>query len=69
MFLSNTATAAMMLTFLTPVLRSLPADGKGKIALANASETYGMIMSQFVIGMILSVMLNFKDYHTQQLPV
>ena len=34
MFLSNTATAAMMLTFLTPVLRSLPADGKGKIALA-----------------------------------
>ncbi len=34
MFLSNTATAAMMLTFLTPVLRSLPADGKGRIALA-----------------------------------
>lgn len=34
MFLSNTATAAMMLTFLTPVLRALPADGKGKIALA-----------------------------------
>ena len=34
MFLSNTATAAMMLTFLTPVLRSLPADGKGKTALA-----------------------------------
>lgn len=34
MFLSNTATAAMMLTFLTPVLKSLPADGKGKVALA-----------------------------------
>ena len=34
MFLSNTATAAMMLTFLTPVLKSLPADGKGKIGLA-----------------------------------
>ncbi|MDE7127770.1 MAG: anion permease, partial [Bacteroidales bacterium] len=34
MFLSNTATAAMMLTFLAPVLRSLPADGKGKIGLA-----------------------------------
>ena len=34
MFLSNTATAAMMLTFLTPVLKALPADGKGKIALA-----------------------------------
>lgn len=36
MFLSNTATAAMMLTFLTPVLKVLPADGKGKIALAMA---------------------------------
>ncbi len=36
MFLSNTATAAMMLAFLTPVLRALPADGKGKIALALA---------------------------------
>lgn len=36
MFISNTATAAMMLTFLTPVLKSLPADGKGKIALALA---------------------------------
>ena len=36
MFMSNTATAAMMLAFLTPVLRSLPADGKGRIALALA---------------------------------
>ena len=34
MFISNTATAAMMLTFLTPVLRTLPADGKGKTGLA-----------------------------------
>ena len=36
MFMSNTATAAMMLTFLAPVLRDLPADGKGKIGLALA---------------------------------
>lgn len=36
MFLSNTATAAMMLTFLAPVLKSLPANGKGKINLAMA---------------------------------
>lgn len=36
MFLSNTATAAMMLTFLAPVLKSLPANGKGKICLALA---------------------------------
>ncbi|MBQ0062160.1 MAG: SLC13 family permease [Bacteroidaceae bacterium] len=36
MFLSNTATAAMMLTFLAPVLKSLPANGKGKVCLALA---------------------------------
>ena len=36
MFISNTAPAAMMLTFLTPVLKALPADGKGKIGLALA---------------------------------
>lgn len=29
MFVSNTATAAMMLTFLTPVFAALPANGKG----------------------------------------
>ena len=34
MFMSNTATAAMMLTILSPVLASLPEGGKGKIALA-----------------------------------
>ena len=33
MFVSNTATAAMMLTFLTPVFAELPANGKGRIAL------------------------------------
>ena len=33
MFVSNTATAAMMLTFLTPVLKQLPPEGKGRIAL------------------------------------
>jgi len=34
MFVSNTATAAMMLTFLTPVFRQLPSEGKGRIAMA-----------------------------------
>jgi len=34
MFVSNTATAAMMLTFLTPVFRQLPPEGKGRISLA-----------------------------------
>ena len=33
MFVSNTATAAMMLTFLTPVFKALPANGKGRVAL------------------------------------
>ncbi len=36
MFISNTATAAMMLTFLTPVFKALPAAGKGRVALTMA---------------------------------
>ena len=36
MFISNTATAAMMLTFLAPVFKALPPDGKGRIALTLA---------------------------------
>ena len=36
MFISNTATAAMMLTFLTPVFKALPPEGKGRIALTMA---------------------------------
>ncbi len=36
MFLSNTATAAMMLTFLAPVLKQLPPEGKGRVGLALA---------------------------------
>jgi len=34
MFMSNTATTAMMLAILTPVLALFPADDKGKVALA-----------------------------------
>lgn len=34
MFVSNTATAAMMLTFLAPVFKQLPPEGKGRIAMA-----------------------------------
>lgn len=36
MFISNTATAAMILTFLTPVFKALPPDGKGRVALTMA---------------------------------
>ncbi|MFA6884761.1 MAG: SLC13 family permease, partial [Paludibacteraceae bacterium] len=35
-FMSNTATAAMMLTILAPILRELPANGRGKIGMALA---------------------------------
>ena len=34
MFISNTATTAMMLTFLGPVFKELPEAGKGRIAMA-----------------------------------
>jgi len=34
MFISNTATTAMMLTFLSPVFKQLPEAGKGRIAMA-----------------------------------
>ena len=36
MFMSNTATAAMMLAFLAPVLAALPKDDKGRIGLSLA---------------------------------
>lgn len=36
MFMSNTATAAMMLTFLAPVLATLPQDGGGRVSFALA---------------------------------
>ena len=39
---------------------------KDRIALANARGAYGMIISQFVICQILSLMLNFKAYHNRQ---
>src|SRR5574344_1371115 len=34
MFVSNTATAAMMLTFLAPVFKQFPPEGKGRMAIA-----------------------------------
>ncbi len=34
MFMSNTATAAMMLAIMTPVLAKMPVDGKGRIGMA-----------------------------------
>lgn len=36
MFISNTATAAMMLTFLAPVFRTLPENERGRVGLALA---------------------------------
>lgn len=37
-----------------------------QVLLANASGSFGMIMSQFVVCMTLSLMLGFKEYHKQQ---
>ena len=36
MFMSNTATAAMMMAILTPVLAKMPVDGRGRIGMALA---------------------------------
>ena len=36
------------------------------ITLCNGSGAYGMIISQFVVGLILSSMLGFKEYHNRQ---
>lgn len=36
------------------------------VTLSNATGVYGLSISQFVICQILTLMLNFKAYHTQQ---
>lgn len=46
--------------------RNIKPFPKQQVMLANASGAYGMVISQFVIGQILSLMLNFKIYHEQQ---
>lgn len=64
-FVSNTATAAMMLAFLAPVLRSLPADGKGRIALALAipvGANLGGIMTPIGTPPNLIVLDNLSKY-------
>ena len=40
---------------------------KDRITVANASGAFGMTISQFVVGQILSLMQNFPAYHTQQI--
>ena len=64
-FVSNTATAAMMLAFLAPVLRSLPADGKGRIALAMAipvGANLGGIMTPIGTPPNLIVLDNLNNF-------
>jgi len=63
MFVSNTATAAMMLTFLTPVFRQLPPEGKGRIALAlsipvaaNLVQQKDMARIGIIVGIISMVL-------------
>ncbi len=65
-FVSNTATAAMMLAFLAPVLRSLPADGKGRIALALAipvGANLGGIMTPIGTPPNLIVLENLSKFN------
>ncbi len=65
-FVSNTATAAMMLAFLAPVLRSLPADGKGRIALALAipvGANLGGIMTPIGTPPNLIVLDNLEKFN------
>ena len=61
MFVSNTATAALMLTFLTPVFKNLPENGKGRIALAfstNIVKQNDMMKVGIIMG-IISLVLGY----------
>ena len=49
MFMSNTATAAMMLAFLAPVLKSLPENETGKVGLALFPFGSDMFLSPYLI--------------------
>ena len=74
-FISNTATAAMMLAFLAPVLRSLPGTSKGKVALAMAiplganiggiatpigTPPNGVLITLFIGWVVLQIMFPFQ---------
>jgi sodium-dependent dicarboxylate transporter 2/3/5 len=80
-FVSNTATAAMMLAFLTPVLKALPADGKGRVALALAiplganiggiATPIGTPPNTIVLGYLnetLGIQISFGEWLVKMLP-
>lgn len=83
MFISNTATAAMMLTFMAPVLRQMPVDGKGKIGLAMAipiganigglATPIGTPPNAIALGFLndpngLNMNIHFQDWFLVMLP-
>lgn len=80
-FMSNTATAAMMLAFLAPVLKNLPADGKGRISLAMAiplganiggiSTPIGTPPNTIAIGYLnetLGITIGFGEWMARMVP-
>ena len=58
MFVSNTATAALMLTFLAPIFKQLPENGKGRIALAMSIP----VAANLVVWQPLSVLLPMPSH-------
>ena len=81
MFMSNTATAAMMLAFLAPVLRTLPVDGGGRVSLAMAipiaanigglGTPIGTPPNAIAIGQLASLDINigFSAWMIRMVPV
>ena len=81
MFMSNTATAAMMLAFLAPVLKSLPEDETGKVGLALAipvsanlggiGTPIGTPPNAIAIGALENAgyQINFVTWMTRMVPV
>ena len=81
MFMSNTATAAMMLAFLTPVLKTLPENGGGRTSLAMsipiAANIGGMVTpigtppNSIAIGQLgqLGINIGFDTWMIRMVPV
>ena len=81
MFMSNTATAAMMLAFLAPVIKTLPPDGGGRMSLAMAipiaanigglGTPIGTPPNAIAIGQLAKdgVEIGFGDWMMRMVPV
>ena len=61
MFLSNTATAAMMLTFMAPIIRQLPATEKGTTALALATLEEWYLVANAKLDKLTDVQMGLRQ--------